>query len=313
MVRRCDWSSVKSNVKPAEEMTGTGTGQGGGATGDESNEPPPPHPNCLADHDLHVWDWALPPSRSYLVCSSARSGSTWLCEELSWRGLGDPLEYLNPAYVRFFAWLWGCANVAQYRLMLWRTRTTAEGFFGMKILGMHFFDLIEELFVPLVDGEPPSEPDERRRLYVEKILPGCSYVWLRRSDKVRQAVSWWVADKTEVWMQLAPVDRRALDLIEFDFDAIDLKRQMCEREDRQWARFFEQNGIEPFELVYEDLEKEPELLLASLASHLGGHPGIGRPRPERRIHVQRNAATEELVARYRAEHRRKTVLQETHD
>lgn len=300
---------MRSIVEPAAEMTATESGEPGGITSGESNDanesdesPRPPHLNCLADYDHYVWDWAIPPARSYLVCSSARSGSTWLCEELSWRGLGDPLEYLNPAYVKFLAWRWGCATLAQYRLMLWRTRTTAQGCFGMKILAMHFFDLIEEFFVPLVDGEPPSAPDERRRLYVEKILPACSYVWLRRRDKVRQAVSWWVADETQVWMQTAPEDRRGLDRITFDAGAIDRKRQTCEQEDQQWGRFFEYNAIEPFEIVYEDLEQEPARLLASLATHLGGHPQIERPRPEWHNHVQRNAVTEEFVARYQAEH-----------
>jgi LPS sulfotransferase NodH len=273
-----------------------------GPTGAEQPEPPPPpHQRCLAEAELHVWNWARPPSSTYLVCSSARSGSTWLCEELSWRGLSDPLEYLNPAYVRFFAWQWGCASLAQYRLMLWRTRTTAEGRFGMKILGMHFFDLIEEFFTPLVDGELPATSDQRRRLYIETILPDCTYVWLRRRDKVRQAVSWWLADETEVWMQLAPDDRRELDHIQFDFEAIEAKRRQCEWEDERWAEFFAHNCIEPVEAVYEDLQQNPAPGLADLAARLGGDPAAVGPAPDLRNHVQRNATTEEFVIRYQSE------------
>jgi LPS sulfotransferase NodH len=39
-------------------------------------------------------------------------------------------------------------------------------------------------------------PDGTDRAVLEAAFPGLRYVWLRRQDKVRQAISWWRADVT---------------------------------------------------------------------------------------------------------------------
>ena len=73
-------------------------------------------------------------------------------EELGFRGLGEPLEYLNPVYVHYLSWRWRCTNLAQYRMMLWRARTAPSGVFAMKVLGMHMFSLTDDAFAPAARG-----------------------------------------------------------------------------------------------------------------------------------------------------------------
>jgi len=260
-----------------------------------------PYFRCSDAHDVNRWDWGRPPVSTYVVCASARAGSTWLCEELAWRGLAEPLEYLNPKYVKYFAWRWECRNLAQYRVMMWRRRTSQDGRFGLKVLGMHFFDLYDDLFATLLNEPPPHDPNMRRRVFLEKVVPDPTYVWLRRRDKHRQAVSLWLADSTAVWMQYSPEDPREFGSLRYDFDAIDQRRRACETEEALWERFFEETGIKPRELSYEDLLSNPDPLLGSLAADLGGSPERQAPPSDYRNHVQSNATTEALVARYRSD------------
>jgi len=276
---------------------------GGGAAGIlkrlVADPPVAPYSRCLGMYDFDGWGWLCPPIRPYVVCASARSGSTWLCEELSWRTLAQPIEYLNPAYVEYLAWRWGCANLAQYRMMLWKYRTTADGVFGIKVLGMHFFDLHAEHFASLLDGDAPVDPELRRLAYLDAFVPGCTFVWLRRRDMLGQAVSWWLAERTGAWVQVTDDDRRDLASVEYDAAAIDYKLRSVRREDEQWARFFTRTGIEPFCVEYEELQEFPERVIGDLAVSLGGIRAPSGVVPERRNRLQRNVLTDRLVERYR--------------
>ena len=79
------------------------------------------------------------------------------------------------------------------------------------------------------------------------------FVWLRRADKVRQGISWWRAAVTDQWAlrpgqeagQPAPDVEQKVRLVQF--------AQQCEDGWRQW---FASTGIQPCEVVYEDLARD---------------------------------------------------------
>ena len=81
-------------------------------------------------------------------------------------------------------------------------------------------------------------------------FPDPQFAWLRRADKVRQGISWWRADVTGQWGQRpgqepeqpAPDVERIVGLVQF--------AQQCED---GWRRWFGATGIQPCEVLYEDL------------------------------------------------------------
>lgn len=109
--------------------------------------------------------------RGYLICSSPRSGSTYLCELLASTGvLGVPREYLNVAD------RWGQVNrkpPADPRVLLDRVLTagaTPNGIYGLKAHADHFA-AVAAIVDPL------------------RVLPNLRFVSIQRWDILAQAIS----------------------------------------------------------------------------------------------------------------------------
>src|SRR5437870_4346527 len=99
---------------------------------------------------------------AYVMCATPRSGSNWLCELLRATGVaGRPDEYL---------WY------GDYSLQRILDEGTGEdGVFGCKLMWDQI-DGAQELL---------------------NALPGVRYLWLRRTDKVRQGISYYRALETK--------------------------------------------------------------------------------------------------------------------
>jgi LPS sulfotransferase NodH len=126
-----------------------------------------------------------PPSRMVVILSTPRSGSTYLCQLLYRAGFCMAHEYFQPyQYLPLLAYRWGCVEDGHvswptYALALERHRTSARGVLGVNLHGAHVRHFLEAL---------PSFT-----------APDVGYVWLRRRDKLRQAVSYAIALQTRKW------------------------------------------------------------------------------------------------------------------
>ena len=133
------------------------------------------------------------PNFRYLICSVPRSGSSLVSQMLTDTGIaGDPLEYLNPAYVR--------ADLRQhpgmdvrpgmpvngYLAAIERRRTTANGLFGIKLHHSHFSKYWTEA--------PDGGARFLRRF--DRVL------LIYRRDKAAQAVSYFRAQHSGSWSSL---------------------------------------------------------------------------------------------------------------
>lgn len=173
----------------------------------------------------------------------------------------------------------------------------------MKVLGMHAHTLVDDVFQPLV-GEASSPPDDfgaiarLRRRQLETVAESATYVWLRRRDKSEQAVSWWVAGRTGLWMQKLSYDSRVLDDLDYDFDAIDTLRRDSVADEAEWQGFFDANSIDPLTIFYEDVVADPAESLGDLAVNLGGSFTPVIETPVLRNHIQSNDATRAVHDRY---------------
>ena len=163
------------------------------------------------------------PQRSYLVCATPRSGSTLLCETLEQTGVaGRPREYFEalketgvPRRPREYFWglrspevlrllphdaqldrdservaTWNRDDYARHLDASIEQGTTANGVFGAKMMWGYFDDFLE-----LTRGIPRFGGMGDGSL-LNAAFPELQYVFVSRSDKVRQAVSLWRALQT---------------------------------------------------------------------------------------------------------------------
>ena len=266
------------------------------------------------------------PKRSYLVCATPRSGSTLLCKALEATGLaGHPEEFFEAkresgAPARGSDYLWDAPGVDlqellgddpeppapdyssldgidDYREHLRRTLergTTENGVFGAKIMWGH-----REDFLPLARSLPELRGMPEREL-LGALFPNVNYVWVRRGDTVRQAVSLWKAIQTQSWR--AGQDQGGTREPVYHFESLHHLRRMLERNDTAWGRWFEERGLRPLELSYERIARDPVAAVNAVLGALGVEATADwKPKPP--TERQSDAVSDEWVARYFRERR----------
>ncbi len=203
---------------------------------------------------------------SYLVCATHRSGSNLLCQALWHTDLcGRPQEFFSPTRAEKIAAEHGLAadpasDYAGYLAELVESRATSNGVFGGKIMWAHLGPLTEAVGLP----------EEGVRDTLERVFPALRYLWVRRGDKLRQAISMWKAKQTKVYNSLQQGERGAEGQVpEFDFDEIRKCKERFEREDESWGEFFRDAGITPIEVGYEQFADDYEAGVAGILAELG--------------------------------------------
>lgn len=229
---------------------------------------------------------------SYLICTTPRSGSNFLCEVLQSFGVaGCPHEYFwNPP---FWHEQWGVSDFPSYFERILQEGRTPNGVFGMKIMWYHLEEVLPKLALIFHDEEAPLP----QRL--ETAFPNLRYIWLTRRDKVRQAVSFHRALQTKVWKstdvpQSPPVTPT------FDFDAIAGLLDLVEGEDRSWQEYFEGNGIVPLTITYEEMADALEETVRRILRFLDVPVPEDLSFPQTQHRKQADALSDEWVERYRA-------------
>lgn len=266
------------------------------------------------------------PDRSYLVCATPRSGSTLLCKALEVSAVaGHPEEFFEAkrdtgAPAKGSDYLWDApgvdlqqllgddpqppapeysslAGIDDYRDHLRRVLEwgmTDNGVWGGKLMWGHRLD-----FLPLARSLPELHDLPEQEL-LEALLPGVGYVWVRRGDTVRQAVSLWKAIQTQSWRsgQEGGSDREPV----YHFEALHHLRRMLERNDTAWGRWFEERGLRPLEMSYERIARDPARAVDDVLRYVGVDAG-GHPPPDPPMKQQSDAVSDDWVARYFRERR----------
>ena len=227
------------------------------------------------------------PERSYLVCATPRSGSTLLCNSLESTGLaGRPREYFEalketglPRRPREYFWelrspevlrllpadseldrdaqrspTWSRDDYGTHLDAALREGTTPNGVFGAKLMWSYFND-----FIALMRGIPRFAGLGDGSL-LNAAFPELRYVFVSRSDKVRQAVSLWRALQTLVWSRHADVgeDASKEQRPVYSYDAIDHVLHQLRRHEDAWRGFFFRIGQRPLQFYYEDIAGDLE-------------------------------------------------------
>ena len=192
----------------------------------------------------------VPLRKSYIVASSYRSGSNYLCWEL-WRTsiLGAPVEFLNPYDAlpvlmnRFKA-----VSPADYISKLLAHRTSRNGVFGLKT-HFHHFEAFLKQYPTLLDALAPV-----------------TFIHLSRRDKIAQAVSMAKALQTDFWTSRIQSERVPP---QYDRELIAKCLDEIKLQDLNWPLWFEKHGITPFPVMYEDFVADPPGVVHSIQKLLG--------------------------------------------
>lgn len=223
---------------------------------------------------------SVPLRKSYIIASSYRCGSTFLCIGLWQTGLlGAPWEYLNYNFeLGAMTARLQATSPADYLRKLLACRTSRNGVFGMKA---HF---------------PHFEAGLKRYPQLLEALSPVSYVYINRRDKLAQAISMAKAFQTKSWTSLAEPDRTAL-----RYDRQHIARCLEEAETQRlgWLRWFETNNITPLVVNYEDLLIDRASVVQGIADLLEVEGGEADEVDLVKIEKQGDRINDEWIERFR--------------
>ena len=217
---------------------------------------------------IHDFSFAGAPSIRYLICSTQRTGSTLLCRLLTATGLaGFPEEYLR--HDRIEPWLKRLGvtgiSVQDYLREIEKRRTTSNGVFGIKI---HYRDYVRFF------------GSEEARKNGETWIKQQAVIFVRRKDKLSQAISFYKAVESNIW-SIESADQDALntqDIVEqvskpvrdYVFSPVKISRYLNEliEEDELWRQFLSTHPNGYLEVWYEDLIENPEITVRNIFTAL---------------------------------------------
>jgi trehalose 2-sulfotransferase len=241
------------------------------------------------------------PTTSYLICTTPRSGSTFLSQALASTGVaGRPEEYFQQLTAtslprRPVDYLQGLtegsvptprgapdgdhrvdpmfdprrfAGFGDYVSWVLGTATTGNGVFGAKIMSAYMEGLAAGLREALGGRAPETTPE-----LLAAVFPRLRYIFLVRADKVRQAVSLWRAIQTWQWREDAPEQGPAGGEpgdggLRYDFAALDHLRRRLVEEEEWWRGYFAAAGVEPLTIVYERFADGHDEVVRAVLRHL---------------------------------------------
>lgn len=189
--------------------------------------------------------------QSYIVASSYRSGSQYLCWRLWQTGLlGAPSEVLNPtSEMRVFMNRFNTSSPADYIATLLARRMSRNGVFGMKAHFHHFEAFLKE-YPALLD-----------------VLAPTTYIYISRDDKIAQAVSMAKALQTDAWT--SRMEEGPKPVVVYDRDMIENCLADIERQDLTWRQWFEAHDVTPFQVTYDRLTSDAEGVVRDITELLG--------------------------------------------
>ncbi|HET7460746.1 MAG TPA: Stf0 family sulfotransferase [Longimicrobium sp.] len=244
----------------------------------------------------------MQPTRSYVLACTPRVGSHLLADALTATGIaGRPREWL-PRYTAETAprtpldrmklvtqpppdVAYDPAADAEAIRKFVAAGTTENGVFGTVVHWLVQQDAVRRLRAYAGTDEPAPHR------VLAAAFPELSYVWLRRRDKVAQAVSWYKAIQTGVYVGRhgpggAGPEEEAL---HFDYGKIRYLLTALTSFENAQGLFFSSSGLTPLVLHYEELAADYVGTVRSVLEFLRLDPDsveIARPKREKYADAQ---------------------------
>ena len=133
---------------------------------------------------------------------------------------------------------------------------------------------------------------------LSEVFPSLHCVYVRRSDHLRQAISYARAIQTGQWASDHDIRNSEL---RFDRAEISALMARIEREEQLWERYFADRSIAPLRTVYEDFRHAPGDTVRAILTFLGVSTPPGLEIPPATLGVQADQLTELWAARFRGD------------
>jgi len=236
-----------------------------------------------------------PPTRSLLIASAPRTGSQLLSETLYATGLvGDPREFLQPR--RFEAVR--TATGIGYPAFRDRALTLATGDHGVRSVTTKINALRWILAMERASDPTASQADDVAVL--DRLFPAPTWVFLRREDTARQAISWYRALASETWLRRTGDEASPGPVAEPVWSRLAWLEERARSHTERWRAWFARCRITPIEITYEALVSD----LPGVVRQILGAVGLAVPAPvettEPGLERMADEQSEEWLERYLA-------------
>lgn len=199
-----------------------------------------------------------PPERAYVIVTTPRSGSTFLCSLLqSTKIAGYPAEYFRqPSLILTQECHF---DYVKYLRILMHSRVTENKVFGTKIMArfLRAFEKSEFDFQSFIKG------------YLSKMI------YLNRIDKVAQAVSLLIAQKTNSWHVRKDKKHQeyqsflnSIEISDADLENIDKTVKNLKGANKYLKSLFKKYNINSLNIDYEKFEVKPEAYIRQILEFL---------------------------------------------
>ncbi|MEL6668585.1 MAG: Stf0 family sulfotransferase [Bacteroidota bacterium] len=211
------------------------------------------------------------PKKSLWIWFSPRVGSTVLCQLLKDTQLaGNPQELFNVETENGISLTthYSVKDYSELRDKLWQIGCSPNGVMSCKdsLFSARWNPQIAEV------ARLKQQDDLSFESVWGDLFPNCVHVFLTRRNKLRQAVSWWKAIKSEIWhLKQGEEDHKDLVFYEqnYNLDALTHLLKECMLREAATQAYFEQNQIVPLTLVYEDMIQDFQGAVAFILHALG--------------------------------------------
>jgi LPS sulfotransferase NodH len=184
---------------------------------------------------------------------------------------GRPESYFRSEDEAMWASRWGVASsngtlkytdFVRYALSEGRSE---NGIFAARVMWGTLGEMVEKLAPIFVSERELADIDVLRRAFGRM-----GFIYLYREDVLAQAVSWSRAEQTNVWYETIDGrgDQGGADPC-FDRTQIDELLSAIEEHNRAWQDWFTAADVRPYEVRYEDLERDPRTTTCGVLGYLG--------------------------------------------
>jgi LPS sulfotransferase NodH len=209
------------------------------------------------------------PADSYLVLSTARSGSTMLTTYLGKIGFGFPIEAFNPNKNSRERYNWGIDYSDPYAYIKKAIEFQTVGtVMGMKFMPNQFFVFLENARKLLAPTDLNYEDAE----LVEIFFPSAKYIHLERKNKLKQAISFSKALQDGIWREVEGEDETYKEYITpavYDRDHIERCFDLSLANDQYWRHYLRSNELSYLHIYYEELTANYREEMAQIHQYLG--------------------------------------------
>lgn len=207
----------------------------------------------------------VPCTKSCIIFTNARTGSSWLAIGLYRMLLGVPMEYFHKRYIRqikdrdIVQARHGEDLLQAYIRSITNLRTTPNGVFSVKIHTNQWVDLCG------VNEPHTKQTPSFFRQKLENSFVNPYFVFLYRKDILSQAISLYIAQESQSWSSEVPAKKS----VEYDFDKIQAYLKATVKNIKICRSIHQVTTYPKLSLTYEDLEEDYDGTLKRVASFLG--------------------------------------------